>query len=223
MKIVEQSAALLWVTPEPENAIERAARVCYKSEDKIGEGTAEKMIRMLIEKGHEAMLEHASASILFVTDRGISHELVRHRLASYAQESTRYCNYSKEKFGREITVVKPPLPDGCGNPSSDLPHTCPVCANIGFSEDAWVLSVRAAEIAYFELLDRGCKPQIARSVLPTCLKTEIVCTANLREWRHIFRLRLSPAAHPQMRELMGLALALLRPLAPTVFEEFVPT
>jgi len=154
-----------------------------------------------IASGHHSVIEHASASFLFVCDRGVTHELVRHRLAAYSQESTRYCNYGKDKFGKEITVIEPP--------------------GLTVSQRGdWARAVREAEIGYLELLNNGCSPQIARSVLPNCLKTEIVTTCNLREWRHIFKLRTSKAAHPQIREVMNMALWKLKNLCPNVFFDF---
>lgn len=174
------------------SAIEQAGRVCYKTEYKIGDDSAEEFIRTLVSRGHEAMLEHASLTVRFIVDRGVSHEIVRHRLASFAQESTRYCNYAKDQFGREITVIRP-----CffrdGSPSYEV----------------WKRACEACEKAYFDLLEIGDLPQMARSVLPTSTKTE----ANIREWRHFFKLRAigtTGASHPQMREV---ALPLLRELA----------
>lgn len=185
MKIVKESVVHLWSTPDALAAIEQAGRTCYKSEDKITEETAEKFVRMLIQRGHEAMIEHAVASFRFIMDRGISHETVRHRVASYGQESTRYCNYGKEKFGREISVIEPP-----GLDEEQRQH--------------WIDACLSAEKEYMSLLDLGCSPQIARSVLPTCLKTEIVVTCNFREWRHILTLRrFNSAAHPQIISVMA--------------------
>jgi thymidylate synthase (FAD) len=196
--IVPPSATLLWITPDAAAAIERAGRVCYKSEGRTGPGTAGPFLRMLRERGHLAVVEHASASLLFVCDRGVSHEMVRHRMASYSQESTRYCNYGQERFGREITVVEPPL-------ASDA------------QRELWRGAMEEAERAYLALLDAGATPQMARAVLPNSLKTEIVMTANFREWLHFFDLRCGPAAHPQMREVAGLAREILRREAPEVF------
>lgn len=185
--------------------IERVARVCYKSEAKAGEGTAEKLVRSLIKSKHEAMLEHYSFSVLFTVDRGVSHELVRHRVASFAQESTRYCNYSKGDFGAEITVIEP----------------CYLLAlSDGYTE--WRKAVEAAEKQYFELLTIGHSPQEARAVLPNSLKTEIVVTANLREWRHILSLRAVGTTgnpHPQMKEVMIPLLKELRERVPVIFED----
>lgn len=185
--------------------IERVARVCYKSEDKIGEGTAEKLVRSLIKSKHEAMLEHYSFSVLFIVDRGVSHELVRHRVASFAQESTRYCNYSKGDFGGEIAVIEP-------------------CFFVKGSKEYlnWEWGCSKCEDTYFSLLDEGRLSQEARSVLPNSLKTEIVVTANLREWRHILSLRAvgtTGTPHPQMREVMIPLLKELRERVPVIFDD----
>lgn len=178
--------------------IEQVGRTCYKSEDKITPDSARKFVKMLYEKGHHAMLEHCFASVKFICDRGVSHELVRHRICSYAQESTRYCNYSKEKFDKQITVIEPP----------------------GLKEatrDSWMQSCFVAENSYIFMTENGVSPQIARSILPTCLKTEIWCSANLREWMHIFNLRCSPQAHPQIREVMLMALESFAKEVPEMF------
>jgi thymidylate synthase (FAD) len=211
MKIVKPSAELLWITPDAELQIERAARTCYKSEDKMTVDSAAALITRLIKSGHHAMLEHASASFKFVCDRGVTHELVRHRLCAYAQESTRYCNYGKEKFGNEITVIKPPGLKEINDPLDPDRDTLM----------RWYNACMDAEFSYLELLKNNVPPQIARSVLPTCLKTEIVCTANLREWRHIFSLRLSSAAHPQIREIMYPASEILYHHCPSVFNDIM--
>jgi len=203
MRIVEQSAELIWATPDSERMIEKAGRTCYKSESLITKTSSSAFVRKLIKSGHHAMLEHASASIKFVTDRGISHEFVRHRIASYAQESTRWCNYSRSKFGDECTFI---LPFGLDDRGFDI----------------WENSCMKAEAAYFSLLQQGNKPEIARSVLPTSLKTELVSTMNLREWRYFLSLRgpKQLTAHPQIRDLASMALILLKGKAPTVFEDF---
>ena len=183
--------------------IERVGRTCYKSEDKITEDgeSAKRFVRMLIEKGHEAMLEHSILTVRFIVDRGVSHEIVRHRIASFAQESTRYCNYSKDKFGNEITVVKPYTIQN----DTEFAH--------------WWVSCAEAEKVYFDLLNYGATPQIARSVLPNSLKTELIMTANYREWRNFFRLRTAKAAHPQMREVAVPLLNELKERIPVVFED----
>lgn len=180
--------------------IEKIGRVCYKSEERIGEGTAEKFIAGIIKRGHESVIEHGSITVKVTCDRGVTHEIVRHRIASYSQESTRYCNYSKDAFGSEITVIRPSFLDAQG-----------------FA--IWKRSCEAAEIAYFDLLDWGCTPQEARAVLPTCLKTEVMMTANLREWRHFFKLRTAPAAHPQMREVAIPLLHQMRSQVPVIFDD----
>lgn len=204
MKIINASVEIL--TPLDGDAvlrhIEQCGRVCYKSEHLITEGSAEKFVRGIIRRGHEAVLEHFDITVKFVCDRGVSHEIVRHRMASYCQESTRYCNYSKEGFGGEITVIEPIYL---------TPDT--------FAYDEWKAACRRAETAYFNLLDWGCTPQEARAVLPNSLKTEVVMTANLREWRHFLRLRTDPAAHVQMREVAGQLLDQLRERVPVVFDD----
>ena len=184
--------------------IERAARTCYKSEAFISDQaeSAKKLIKGLIERGHLAMLEHSHLSVKFICDRGISHELVRHRLASFAQESTRWCNYSKERFGNQITVIAP---------STLKEGTEPY--------NSWALLCQEAEYTYFHLLDAGVKPEIARDVLPMSLKTEIVVSANYREWRHILNLRTAPDAHPQIREIMVPLLEELKYTIPVIFDD----
>lgn len=182
--------------------IEKVARVCYKSEDKITEGSAERLVRALIKSGHEAMLEHYSFSVKFIVDRGISHELVRHRIASFAQESTRYCNYSGDGIG----VIMPSYLDK------------------GSECRLWRSMCEGAEDAYTALIQSGRSPQEARAVLPTCLKTEVVMTANLREWRHFFKLRaleLTGKAHPQMVEVALPLLKELQDKIPVVFDDLV--
>lgn len=185
--------------------IERCGRVCYKSEDKITEISAQTFVGNIIKRGHEAVLEHASITVKFVVDRGVSHEIVRHRLAAYCQESTRYCNYSKDGFGQEITVIRPCF-------WKDDP------VQMG----AWEEAMKKAESIYMAMLELGATPQEARSVLPNSLKTEVVMTANLREWRHFFKLRTSPAAHPQMREVAIPLLHRFQELIPVIFDDIQP-
>lgn len=176
--------------------IERACRTCYRSEDKVAEGSAERLIRSCIARGHESPLEHASITFRIICDRGVSHEIVRHRLASYSQESTRYCNYSKDKFGNELTFIYPAWykekTDKYLGLWLDLTTAC-----------------ENAEHSYFAMLANGAKPEEARAVLPNCLRTELVMTMNMRELRHFLRLRLSPAAHPDIRQVAGKMLKLL--------------
>jgi thymidylate synthase (FAD) len=203
MIIVKPSATLLSVTPNAAELIERAGRVCYKSEDKIGPGTAAKFMEMLKKREHYSVIEHASASILFVCDRGVSHEMVRHRLCSFSQESSRFCSYYQDKFGREISVVEPHFDD---DPLKNE-----------LKKEVWADSMQEAEYRYMRLIEMGSSPQIARSVLPNSLKTEIVMTANFREWLHFFKMRTSKAAHPQMVEIALLAQEILKKECPEVF------
>ncbi|MBQ4541691.1 MAG: FAD-dependent thymidylate synthase [Clostridia bacterium] len=184
------------------NKIERCGRVCYKSEGKIEEGSAEKFVAGIIKRGHEAVLEHASVTVKFVVDRGVSHEIVRHRIASYCQESTRYCNYSKDDFGSEITCI--------------IPHYLDYKSE---GWETWKAAMKSCEDAYFKLLDIGHTAQEARAVLPNSLKTEVVMTANLREWRTFFKLRCANAAHPQMREVTRPLLEDFKNLIPVVFDD----
>ena len=182
--------------------IEQAGRTCYKSESKITDDSAEKFVRNILKRGHEAVIEHGSVTLRIICDRGVSHEIVRHRMASYCQESTRYCNYGKDDFGSEITVIQPRF--------------------VKVGTDGWVLWPHACAMAgwcYFDLLDYGCTPQEARSVLPNSLKTEVVMTANMREWRHFIKLRTSPAAHPDMRVVAEMVYHTLLAAYPVFFED----
>ena len=204
MKII--NAGYEFITPIDGNIIlkriEQAGRVCYKSEDNITDESAVKFAQNIIKRGHEAVLEHCSFTVKFIVDRGVSHEIVRHRVASYCQESTRYCNYSKDKFGKEITVIKPCFWDEKSNLYTD-----------------WKSAMRMAESHYFDLLEQGATPQEARSVLPNSLKTEVVMTANIREWRHFLKLRTSSAAHPQIREVAIPLLKELQTKIPVLFDD----
>jgi thymidylate synthase (FAD) len=213
MKIVNATAEIISFTPNLEQVIELAGRTCYKSEDKITEDSAHAFIERIKNFKHESVLEHGSITVRFVVDRGVSHELVRHRLASFSQESTRYCNYGKDKFGNEITVIKPCFfsderdefdPEG--------------------SREYWLWSqaCQIAESCYFDLLACGATPQEARSVLPNSLKTEVVMTANPREWRWVFALRCHKDAHPQMREVMVPLLAEFIIRWPALFGDLAP-
>jgi len=187
--------------------IELAGRTAYKSEDKITNDSYDKFIRGLIARGHEAVIEFGSMAVKFVTDRGVSHELVRHRMCSFVQESTRYCNYLLDKFDGEITVVQPSTLEDWAEPR----------------RLDWANSVGMSEAQYLRMLQAGLTPQQARSVLPNSLKTEIVVRANFREWRHIFRLRaISKAAHPDMRALMVPLYEECRKFLPCVFEMGIP-
>ncbi len=167
--------------------IEKLGRICYKSEDLITKNSSINFIENILKSGHESVIEHINVTVIFICDRGVSHEIVRHRIASYSQESTRYCNYSKNKFGKELTFIKP-------------------CFWEEDSEEykIWYDNMKNIENSYFKLLESGAKPEQARSVLPNSLKTEIAMTTNLREWRHFLKLRTSEKSHPQMREVANM-------------------
>ena len=182
--------------------LEAMGRICYQSGELANETSYEQFLRNIIKRGHEAVLEHASVTAVVICDRGVSHEIVRHRIASYCQESTRYCIYSKGKFGEEITVIEPLFFE----PGS-------------YNYKVWERACDQAESAYFDLLIRGATPQEARSVLPNSLKTQIAITMNMREWRHFFRLRCAPAAHPQMIEVAKLGLIEMYNYFPCLFED----
>jgi len=203
MIIVKPSAELIWITPNALQIIEAAGRTCYKSETKITDESAVKFVAKITKSGHHSVLEHASASFRFVCDRGVTHEMVRHRLAAYSQESTRYCNYGKYKFGGQIRVIEPPF-------------------KYEVSNAEWREIIEDIEMAYKTMLARGEKPQIARSILPNCLKTEIVMTCNFREWLHVFALRVdgkTGVPHPQIKEIMNIAQKILRVECPAIFGE----
>lgn len=205
MRIVDPGYEIIVFHPEEDmKCIERAARLCYKSEERIKEGSDEQIIKFLIDRGHEAMLEHSRLTVKFTVDRGVSHELVRHRLFSFAQESTRYCNYSDDKFGNEITVVRPYFLEG---------------DNSSAAFNSWNRCMVECENRYFELLKQGHTPQEARSVLPNSLKTEIIVTGDYREWRHCLRLRTAKNAHPDIRGVMDALCNWLKTQVPVVFDD----
>jgi thymidylate synthase (FAD) len=204
MRIVSPSYEILVYPDNALERIERAARTCYKSENKIEEGSAEKLVKRLIENGHWPMIEFGGDIVVrFISNRGFTHELVRHRLASYAQESTRYCNYSNLKFDNQITVLDPPI------------------GMTDEQEDLYELALLEAEEQYMKLLANGIPAQLAREVLPIGLKAEINIKANLVEWRHIFKMRCSHRAHPRMRELMIPLLKDVSRLIPIVFDDLL--
>lgn len=182
--------------------LERYARVCYKSEDKMAAEGNPDFLKSKLKLGHESIIEHEKATVMFIIDRGISHEIVRHRIAAYSQESTRYCRYSQDKFGNEISVIEPYffLDD-----------------NAAYQH--WQDACQAAEKSYLSLLAAGRSAQEARAVLPNSLKTEIVVTYNMREWRHFFRLRCDAAAHPQMRQVAIPLLFHFREKLPALYDD----
>jgi len=181
--------------------IERYGRICYKSENLITVDSAERFVTGIIKSGHESVIEHEKATVIITCDRGVTHEIVRHRIGSYSQESTRYCNYSKEKFGQEITVIEPYFYD-----------------NSVLYRD-WYDACVATEAYYMSRLEPGSTPQEARSILPNSLKTEIVVTFNMREWRHFFKLRCSAKAHPQMRQVAIPLLLKFQECLPALFAD----
>lgn len=213
MRIIKPSVELINPVPYEValNTTEIAGRTCYQSEDLMTEGSAEDFVRRIIERGHESVLEHVSVTARFICDRGVSHEIVRHRIGAYSQESTRYCNYSKGKFGNEITVIQPCfwMPDW---PADDWTVKDAAFYN-------WVESLRKTEKTYFDLLTIGATPQEARSVLPNSLKTSVVVTYNMHMWRHFLRLRCDPAAHSQMQQVANMARRLLTEQYPVFFED----
>lgn len=184
--------------------IERAGRTCYKSEHNISEGSAEKFISNILKLGHESVIEHEKITVRFICDRGVTHELVRHRLASYSQESTRYCNYSNDKFGNELTFIKPCFWDESTEDGKA-------------KMEVWKKSMAEIEEHYNNLIAMGAKPEEARSILPNSLKTEIVVTMNMRSWRNFFRLRTAERAHPQIRQISTMLLAELKEKLPVLF------
>ncbi len=204
MKIISPSHEILFMPESTEllKNLEIAGRTCYKSEDRITVDSARGFIERLLKSGHHSVIEHANITIRFICDRGVTHELVRHRLASYSQESTRYANYSKDKFGREITVIKPLF----------WPEDSP-------EFEFWRSAMEQAEKVYMQLIDIGARAEQARAVLPNSLKTEIVMTCNVREWRHVIALRCSKAAHPQIREIMLPLLEELHEKLPPLFDD----
>lgn len=196
--------------------IEKIARTCYKSERLIKEDgeSAKRLVSTLIKNGHEAMLEHGSLTIKFFVDRGISHEIVRHRIASYAQESTRYCNYTNKKFENEISYIS--IIDGM---LEDKKMSALSDNTIIMIYGVWEKAIEVSEAAYLKMIELGATPQIARSVLPNSLKTELVMTANYREWRNFFKLRTANSAHPQMREVIIPLLKELKRKLPIIFDD----
>lgn len=208
MRLIDPSFEILNISTT--DTIETAGRTCYKSENKGGEEATRTFLKALIRRGHESVLEHSLMSVKFICDRGVSHELVRHRLASFSQESTRYCNYFSDKFDHELTFIIPSF----------------------FTVDSegyeiWKRAMSDAEMAYMYLIDQGYKPEEARSVLPNSVKTEVVMTANFREWRHFFKVRAAREtgkAHPQMEELAMPLLRAVKKIVPVIFDDIeIPT
>ena len=208
MKIIEAKAELVGELDGEKviKHIERAGRVCYKSESRISDNSAEKFISNILKSGHESVIEHAGATFKIICDRGVTHEIVRHRIASYSQESTRYCDYTNdEKFGGELTFIKP-----CFWTEGD--------ENFALWKDA----MQKIEDTYLAMRKNGARPEEARSILPNSLKTEIFVTMNFREWRHFLKLRTAKRAHPQMREISLQIYKILNEKIPVLFSDINP-
>ncbi len=222
MRLIKPSYEIMNVTQNPLQLLELSGRVCYKSEDLIKEGSAEKFVnKILHDYKHESVIEHSSLTVKLIIDRGVSHELVRHRLASYSQESTRYCNYGKSKYAGHVTFIIPPWITI--EPGIYTTEEVENIKNKSFYHNSpmtWLKSMLSSETSYLNLLNESnWTPQQARSVLPNSLKTEIVTTANFREWRHIFSQRTHKTAHPQMREIMIPLLIEISNLIPVIFDD----
>jgi thymidylate synthase (FAD) len=210
VKIIEPSYEIL--TPIDGKAmlqlLELSGRVCYKSEDKITDdshiGFVDKICNAY---QHESVIEHCSVTVKFIHNRGFTHELVRHRLSSFSQESTRYANYSKDKFDNQITVIRPYWMDGEINEDKMKSYLL------------WEKSMKVSEEVYLKILEHKLQPQAARGVLPNDLKTEIVCTSNLRQWKNIFKLRTAQAAHPDMKRTMIPLLNEFKAKIPVIFDK----
>ena len=209
MKIVDQGYEILSNISDGGiselQLIESAGRTCYKSEDRITEdgSSALKLIgNTFLPRHHESPIEFSFLAVRFTTDRGITHELVRHRLFSFAQESTRYCRYSNGKFGNEISVIRP-IGIEEGTPEFEI----------------WKAAMEEAEKRYMALLDAGVTPEMARSVLPTCVKADLNMAGNYRCWREMFSKRCAPGAHPQVRALMAPLVKELQDKIPLLFDD----
>lgn len=202
IEIIEPSVEIL---SEKDNnilkKIESYGRTCYKSEDKITNTSAENFVRNILKRGHLSVIEHEKITVRVICDRGVTHEIVRHRIGSYSQESTRYVNYNK----KGIQFIRPCFWDGCEEEKYCL----------------WLTAMRASAKAYEILIKEGATPQGARSVLPNSLKTEIVITYNLREWLHFFELRCAPTAHPQMRQVAKILLIKMQEHVPIIFDVLI--
>lgn len=194
--------------------IEEVGRTCYKSEDRITDDSCVNFVSGIVKRGHEAVIEHFNITVKLTVDRGVTHEIVRHRIASYAQESTRYCNYAQDKFGGEVTYI-----DLKGGMELDPKVSALDAETASEIYREWVDACLDAERHYFKMLELGASPQIARSVLNNSTKSEICITMNMREWRHFFKLRTATAAHPQMREAVIPLLDEFKKTIPVLFDD----
>ncbi len=206
MKIIKPSYVIEQELNENEmlKSIERAGRTCYKSENLVNEESAKKFVTNILKLGHESVIEHEKITLRIICDRGVTHEIVRHRIASYSQESTRYCNYCNDRFGNELTFIEPCF--FSSNSEEDRKN-----------KQIWLDTMSMIEKNYNMLIENGAKPEEARAILPNSLKTEIVVTMNLRAWRHFFRLRTDKTAHPQIREISNMILDEFKEKLPTIF------
>lgn len=231
IRVIEQHHQVLSINAAPLELIEVAGRTCYKSEDKITLDSAGKFVEMVMKRGHESVIEHSSMTVKFITNRGVTHEWVRHRLCAFSQESTRYVNYGN----KPITFIRPVWANGIalsdygpGNyeelkntvySRKQMEKALPLVYVQKEAERLWLLNAFDCASTYTDLLDVGWRPEEARDVLPNSLKTELVVTANFREWRHVFNLRTSKAAHPQMRSLMNRCLWDIKKRVPVLFDD----
>lgn len=202
IKVTEPSVQII-SKPNGEEAlklIELAGRLCYHSQNKTTAESARAFVKARLAQGHESIIEHYAFTARFICDRGIANEIVRHRLASYNQSSTRYISYTDPKHVGELSFIQPP-----GLSSNQI--------------ETWRNACEYAARSYSALIADGVSPQMARSVLPLCLRCELVMTANLREWRHFLKLRTSPAAHPQIRALASDLLKQCKETFPVIFDD----
>lgn len=209
MKLVEQKAEFIWATPDIAENIEKATRTCYKSEDKISEGSAQRLYNQVVKQSHhDSVSEHGVISMRFTTDRATLAQVTRHRLFSFSVESQRYVNYTKGKFGSQIQVIKPySLTEGTE------------------AYEIWKNAVEASEKAYFELVALKTKPETARMVLPNSTKVEFVITGNIRVWRNFLSLRLGSHAQSDIRHLAGLVYEEMKAngIPSFLFDDIIPT
>lgn len=213
MRLIKPRYEILHFTPDALQLMERAGRTCYKSEERITEDSAGRFVDMICRRGHETVLEHASMTVRFICDRGVSHSLVRHRHASPSQESTIYCNY---KSG--VTFIIPPWVCDLITEGDYTERAPQYCEDWPEADLVWYQAMLDAEWAYLELLKKGWRPAQARNVLPVSVKTELVVTANFREWKHILKLRCGSDDHPQMNELMLKLREAVRMMYPMIFD-----
>jgi len=212
MKVIEQTHELISLPDDLLETLEKAGRTCYKSEGRITEDSAAKFVNMLVRHKHHAMIEFGDIIVRLTTNRGVTHELVRHRLCSFAQESTRYVRYDGS-----MAFIRPVWSDE--RLLREWDRDTPVPEGLTKGDRIWLAAMCRAEEEYTQLLQEGWKAQAAREILPNSLKTEIVVKANIREWRHIFALRCAKSSHPQMVELMRPLLADLKSKLPVVFDD----